>query len=120
MRRRRVPGPWPQATGLLGTPGLAGSPAPEDQEWHAATVVDWLEDRGYGFLELPDGRRVYVHHSSFGGGSLLQGGSCEVVVAADRLNPGKWRAASLRGPAIVARVGGDDDDASAAKRTRRM
>ena len=28
---------------------------------------------GYGFVELGDGRRIYVHHTSFGGGSLMAG-----------------------------------------------
>merc|ERR1712217_63499 len=96
---------------------FGGGSGSEEQEDQPATIVEWMEDRGYGFLELLDTRRVYVHHSSFGGGSLVVGEPCEVVVASDRMNPGKWRAASLRGTAIVPRAPGDRET-SDAKRQR--
>lgn len=110
---QRNPGKFMAAT-LVRLSGKVGAAAPEpgmppstgagkDHEWEPGTVADWLEDRGYGFLELVDGRRVYVHHSAFGGGSLTTGEVCEVAVASDRMNPGKWRAAAVRGTAVVPR-----------------
>merc|ERR1740121_2942018 len=75
-----------------------------DGIWMPAKVHVWYEEKGYGFVELQDGRRVYVHHSVFGHGSLLDGGDCETVVAPDRLNPDKWRAIQVRGAAVVPSV----------------
>lgn len=79
-----------------------------------ATVIEWHEDRGYGFVELADARRVYVHHSFFGGGHLVVGGSCEVIVVPDQVNPGKWSATSLRGAAVAPR----NEEEPTAKRPR--
>lgn len=59
-------------------------------------VVDWREEGGYGFLQLEDGRRAYVHRSSFGGaGSLPVGARLRVIVGPDVRNPGKWSVAEV-------------------------
>lgn len=85
--------------------------------YELATVVEWREDRGFGFAELADSRRVYVHHSSFGGGSLIVGGIIELIVKPDLVNPGKWSAASVvRGPAVEPRPPSAEEPA--AKRLR--
>jgi len=61
-------------------------------------VIEW-NTRGYGFILFPDGRRAYVHHSSMGGGNLVQGETVTAVVAEDNKNPGKWAAVDVqRGP----------------------
>uniref|UniRef100_A0A7S2CW83 Cold-shock domain-containing protein n=1 Tax=Alexandrium andersonii TaxID=327968 RepID=A0A7S2CW83_9DINO len=96
--------------------GLDSAASPLE-EWHSGTVVQWQEDRGFGFIELSDGRRLYVHHSAFGGGSLLQDGKCEAQVAPDRVNPGKWSATAVRGEAVVPRSDGFGGE-PAAKRHR--
>jgi len=85
------------------SPGLE-SAALTPQEWLSGTVAEWHEERGYGFIELEDGRRLYVHHTAFGGGSLLQGSPCEAVATADKVNYGKWSAAAVRGDAVVPRA----------------
>jgi len=59
-------------------------------------VLDWHEDGGYGFLQLEDGRRAYIHRSSFGGaGSLPLGARLRVIVSPDIRNPGKWSVAEV-------------------------
>eukprot|EP00927_Polykrikos_kofoidii_P079004 TRINITY_DN757_c0_g1_i1.p1 TRINITY_DN757_c0_g1~~TRINITY_DN757_c0_g1_i1.p1 ORF type:complete len:669 (+),score=97.62 TRINITY_DN757_c0_g1_i1:85-2007(+) len=63
-------------------------PGGEAQE---GTVSDWKNDGGYGFLNLDDGKRVYVHRSCFGGaGSLVVGSRVQVTIKNDPRNPGKW------------------------------
>jgi len=84
-------------------PGMQGAGAPV-QEWFSGTVAEWHEERGYGFIELQDGRRLYVHHTAFGGGSLAEGALCEAVAAPDKVNPGKWSAVSVRGDAVLPRT----------------
>jgi len=71
------------------------------EDWQTGMVADWIEEKGYGFVELGDGRRIYVHHTSFGGGSLMAGLELEIIPARDTLHPGKWRAAQARGPAVI-------------------
>jgi len=88
------------------------------ENWQLARVAEWHDDRGYGFVELEDARRVYVHHSAFGGGSLLEGAECETVVTPDRLNPGKWRAAQVRGNAVVPKPAGRERGEPDEKRPR--
>jgi len=89
------------------------------EEWHSGAVSEWHEERGYGFIELTDGRRLYVHHSAFGGGSLLQGMPCEAMAAPDRVNQGKWSAVAVRGNAVLQRPGGATPGTEpAAKRLR--
>jgi len=82
----------------------------EEEEWVGGTVSEWHEDRGYGFIELEDGRRLYVHHTAFGGGSLVQGAPCEAIPVPDKVNVGKLSAASVRGDAaVINRASGGDD-----------
>eukprot|EP00927_Polykrikos_kofoidii_P079007 TRINITY_DN757_c0_g1_i4.p1 TRINITY_DN757_c0_g1~~TRINITY_DN757_c0_g1_i4.p1 ORF type:complete len:674 (+),score=108.63 TRINITY_DN757_c0_g1_i4:85-2022(+) len=60
-------------------------------EAQEGTVSDWKNDGGYGFLNLDDGKRVYVHRSCFGGaGSLVVGSRVQVTIKGDPRNPGKW------------------------------
>jgi len=94
----------------LGELSTGETEMPQPQDWQHAKVAEWHDDRGYGFLELDDGRRVYVHHSAFGGGSLLHGQDCEAIATPDRLNPGKWRAASVRGGAVVPKTEGEPSE----------
>jgi len=54
-------------------------------------VVQWTE-KGYGFVELSDGRRAYVHSSFCGGQSLEQGERISAVLVPDSKAPGKWQA----------------------------
>lgn len=75
-----------------------------EQAYVIGTVVQWHEDRGYGFVDLEDGRKVYVHHTFFGGGSLMEGQPCELLPAPDRKNPGKWSATHVRGAAVIKRA----------------
>jgi len=86
-------------------PAALGAPTEQLllQEWLPAVIIEWHDDRGYGFVETTDGRKAYVHHSAFGGGSLLQGHACEAVVTPDRRNPGKWSASAVRGDAVAPR-----------------
>jgi len=76
-------------------------------EWFEATVTQWQEDRGFGFLQLDDGRRVYVHHTVFGGGTLLENGRCMTQVTDDPRNAGKFCAAAVQGPAVMSKKGGN-------------
>lgn len=126
--------PFSFAPSLDGAGGSA--PAPQDgniglfqtnqlttEEWLIGSVTEWHEERGYGFIELLDGRRLYVHHTAFGGGSLVQGSQCEATVAPDKVNHGKWQATAVRGDAVIHRPagtkrGGDDGADEASKRQR--
>jgi len=71
-------------------------PPPETFEEASCTgsVVQW-DERGFGFVQLEDGRRAYVHHSAFGSGNLLLGEQVFVTVAPDRRNAGKWMVTSM-------------------------
>ena len=54
------------------------------------TVAEWHEECGYGFLTMANGRRVYIHRSSFGGiGSLEVGAGLQVTTRPDPCNPGR-------------------------------
>merc|ERR1712224_847616 len=64
-----------------------------------AYVAEWREGQGYGFISIGDGRRAYVHHTAFGGGSLILGARCDVIVVEDPINPGKWKVTQLSGEA---------------------
>jgi len=93
--------------------GPSQGPSSQDgEDWLPGTVAEWHEERGYGFIVLEDGRRLYVHHSAFGGGSLQQGSPCEATAAPDKVNHGKWSATAVRGAAVVQRTGGGGEPAS--------
>lgn len=80
----------------------AGVDAELDGEaWTRGVVADWNDERGFGFVSLEDGRKVYVHHTAFGGGSLQKGMQVEARVVPDRINSGKWMVEKLRGPEVV-------------------
>eukprot|EP00928_Gymnodinium_smaydae_P018309 TRINITY_DN16977_c0_g2_i2.p1 TRINITY_DN16977_c0_g2~~TRINITY_DN16977_c0_g2_i2.p1 ORF type:complete len:286 (+),score=51.18 TRINITY_DN16977_c0_g2_i2:439-1296(+) len=98
----------PVSQASLVAAAAAGTAAAEGEaEWLNATVADWAEQRGFGFVVLEDNRRAYVHHSSFGGGSLQKGQSCQVVVMPDRLNAAKLMVSQIRGEAVVPRTLGE-------------
>jgi len=60
------------------------------------TVHEWHEDGGYGFLNMDDGRRVYVHRSHLGGGvTLLAGQRLRITTKPDTRNAGKWSVAEV-------------------------
>merc|ERR1712232_1018677 len=69
----------------------------QGSDYTAAVVNEWNGDRGFGFLVTDDGRKAYIHHSTFGGGSLTQGCACEAILSPDRINSGKWMVAAIRG-----------------------
>lgn len=79
----------------------AGSEGAQDGDWLVGTVSDWRDDSGFGFVTLEDGRRAYVHHSTFGGGGLTHGHACKVTVSPDRVNPGKWMVSSIVGDELL-------------------
>lgn len=84
--------------GLPGSTERMGAELQQGQgEWAAGTVAEWNDGRGFGFVSLEDGRRAYVHHSVFGGGSLTAGHACHVVLLPDRVNVGKWMVAAIQG-----------------------
>eukprot|EP00931_Biecheleriopsis_adriatica_P055339 TRINITY_DN32690_c0_g1_i1.p1 TRINITY_DN32690_c0_g1~~TRINITY_DN32690_c0_g1_i1.p1 ORF type:complete len:543 (+),score=130.34 TRINITY_DN32690_c0_g1_i1:49-1629(+) len=59
-----------------------------------AEVTEW-RDRGFGFVMTPDGKRAYVHHSTFGGGDLSIGEKVQVQIIPDKVNPSKNMVAAL-------------------------
>lgn len=59
------------------------------------TVSQWHE-KGYGFVDLDDGRRAYVHNSACGGSWLQQGERISAVIVEDDKNPGKWQAQQVQ------------------------
>eukprot|EP00927_Polykrikos_kofoidii_P065242 TRINITY_DN61024_c0_g1_i1.p1 TRINITY_DN61024_c0_g1~~TRINITY_DN61024_c0_g1_i1.p1 ORF type:complete len:539 (-),score=126.09 TRINITY_DN61024_c0_g1_i1:78-1616(-) len=59
-----------------------------------AVVQEWNE-RGFGFLELADGRRAYVHNSHCGGEHLTKGETVSAVITVDSKNAGKLAAQSV-------------------------
>lgn len=70
-------------------------PSGASEERYDGTVAEWNE-RGYGFIKLEDGRRVYVHHTAFGGGDLPAGTTVNCSVVEDKANPGKWAASDVQ------------------------
>lgn len=92
-----APPPQPAAAAAWREPVAAPAaqriwgPGPEQAGTLQGTVVQWM-DRGYGFIDLVDGRRAYVHNSACGGEHLAVGEVVTAVVVADGQNPGKWQA----------------------------
>mmetsp|Transcript_2716 Transcript_2716/g.8303 ORF Transcript_2716/g.8303 Transcript_2716/m.8303 type:complete len:688 (-) Transcript_2716:111-2174(-) len=65
-------------------------------------VSEWKEDGGFGFLNMTDGRRAYVHRSAFGGkGSLTPGTKLKVTTKPDPRNVGKWCVAEIKQGAVL-------------------
>merc|ERR1711879_273416 len=75
-------------------PDGAGGQSWSESELIPGTVTSW-DPRGFGFVELEDMRRAYVHHSAFGGGHLSVGEEVSVTVLPDRINPGKLMVATM-------------------------
>jgi len=89
---QQAPAPLPGRPEPLGSPG-AGS--------EVGLVTDWNDAGGYGFLQLQNGRRAYIHRSVLGaGGSLIVGMRLSVVVQPDQRNPGKWSVAEVSGDGL--------------------
>merc|ERR1719183_124609 len=97
----RNPGKWAVATVKL---AAAAPPAPPPRPGYgkpAAAMLasgkpeegfvgEWHIDRGFGFVNLDDGRRAYIHRAAFGGnGDLIVGQRITVTVKPDARNPGK-------------------------------
>jgi len=60
-------------------------------ELDSGSVTEWRDEGGYGFVQLDDGRRAYIHRTAFGEtGSLPVGTRLVVRVKEDSRNPGKW------------------------------
>lgn len=80
----------------------------------ASGTVKWFSrEKGYGFIRLPDGRDVFVHHSDIAGDgfkTLRQGESVEFEIGA-----------SDRGPKArnIVRLEGAGNGAGSQKRTRK-
>mmetsp|Transcript_125584 Transcript_125584/g.217741 ORF Transcript_125584/g.217741 Transcript_125584/m.217741 type:complete len:468 (+) Transcript_125584:47-1450(+) len=82
----------------------------------AGVVADWKESGGYGFVNLDDGRRAYVHRSAMGGaGDLVVGTRVQVNLKSDPVNPGKWSVASLSYMSASQAFGGAPASVSAAQ-----
>merc|ERR1712083_93872 len=74
----------------LGTSAATTDAPPTWGTTGRGVVASWSEDGGYGFLNMEDGRRAYIHRSMFGGtGSLAVGTSLLVSTRPDSRNPGK-------------------------------
>ena len=66
---------------------------------HSGEVLRWKADRGFGFIKSEDfDDDVFVHHSSFGGGDLIEGRRVTFDVTDDR--GGKKRAENVGGDGV--------------------
>lgn len=87
----RNPGKWCVGE-IVGE--LAGEPAPSryaQGQAEGGVVAEWNLSGGYGFLNLDDGKRVYIHRNFFGGtGDLVAGQRLRVTTRPDPRNPGKF------------------------------
>lgn len=63
-----------------------------DDERVGCTVVEWREERGFGFVVDEQQRRAYMHHSAFGGGQVALNEKLTAVYQPDPRNPGKFTA----------------------------
>lgn len=66
-----------------------------NEERYEGSVVEWNE-RGFGFIMLNDGRRVYVHSSAFGGGEMVPGLTVNCVLRENLRHPGKLSAVDVQ------------------------
>ncbi|KAJ9445119.1 hypothetical protein DIPPA_30398 [Diplonema papillatum] len=67
---------------------------------HSGKVVTWLERSGYGFVQCQDyDTDLFIHHSAFGGGNLIEGKTITFDVDDDPRG-GKKRCINVRGPAL--------------------
>lgn len=93
-----IPNPGGQPQGGMkgfGNRGGASKDATLIGQTIVGTVRQWLEDKGYGFLE-PSGQggSIFCHNSAFGGGSLPEGAQVQFSVVADPRS-GKPRAENV-------------------------
>ncbi|KAJ9472821.1 hypothetical protein DIPPA_21639 [Diplonema papillatum] len=65
---------------------------------YTGEVVMWSEDRGIGFISCDEfSNDVYVHHTGFGGGSLIEGRSVRFDTVEEK---GRRRAINVSGSAV--------------------
>jgi len=87
----RNPGKWCVGE-IIGE--LTGEPPPSrwaQGQAEEGTVAEWNQTGGYGFLNMDDGKRAYIHRNFFGGsGDLLVGMRLRVTTRPDPRNPGKF------------------------------
>lgn len=73
---------------------LTGEPPPSrwaQGQAEDGIVAEWNHTGGYGFLNMDDGKRAYIHRNFFGGsGDLLVGMRLRVTTRPDPRNPGKF------------------------------
>merc|ERR1712107_302054 len=80
----------PRVVPFVDRPAVSAS-----EETCTGSVTQWDEKGGFGFVQLQDGRRAYVHHSAFGSGNLTVGEQVFVTVCPDQRNAGKWMVKTL-------------------------
>jgi len=87
----RNPGKWCVGE-IIGE--LTGEPPPSrwaQGQAEDGVVAEWNQNGGYGFLNMDDGKRAYIHRNFFGGsGDLLVGMRLRVTTRPDPRNPGKF------------------------------
>eukprot|EP00419_Tripos_fusus_P026572 CAMPEP_0172715194 /NCGR_PEP_ID=MMETSP1074-20121228/67400_1 /TAXON_ID=2916 /ORGANISM="Ceratium fusus, Strain PA161109" /LENGTH=492 /DNA_ID=CAMNT_0013539747 /DNA_START=85 /DNA_END=1563 /DNA_ORIENTATION=+ len=98
MRLRVVTQPDPRNPGkwcvgdIIGE--LVGEPPPSawsQGQAETGVVAEWNLNGGYGFLNMEDGKRAYIHRNFFGGsGDLVIGSRLTVTTRPDPRNPGKF------------------------------
>ncbi|KAJ9451108.1 hypothetical protein DIPPA_20860 [Diplonema papillatum] len=75
---------------------------------YSGTVARWNSMKGLGYISCRDfDQDVFVHVTAFGGGELVEGQNVTFEIGDD--GNGKTRAQHVRGPAVVPRRGGGDD-----------
>jgi cold shock CspA family protein len=87
----RNPGKWCVGE-IIGE--LLGEPPPSawsQGQPETGVVAEWNQNGGYGFLNMDDGKRAYIHRNFFGGsGDLVIGSRLKVTTRPDPRNPGKF------------------------------
>jgi len=109
----RNPGKWCVGD-IIGE--LVGEPPPS--QWaqgqaEMGVVAEWNQSGGYGFLNMEDGKRAYIHRNFFGGsGDLVIGSRLKVTIRPDPRNPGKFCVEN------VVAFGAEEEAPAGAKRPR--
>jgi len=91
--------PDPKREGGLCAQSVVDGPIGED-----GILLEWTEEKGFGFLQMDDGRRAFLHRSAFGAHvSPPSGVKLRVILQEDAKTPGKWSVrevkAAQEGPA---------------------
>mmetsp|Transcript_12283 Transcript_12283/g.21993 ORF Transcript_12283/g.21993 Transcript_12283/m.21993 type:complete len:103 (-) Transcript_12283:41-349(-) len=71
------------------------------EDWTEGKVDEWDGIRRHGFINLKDGRRLYVPTSVLFGGYLIKGEEIQAKPTEDKNQPGCWMAVSVRGEGVV-------------------